>query len=205
MSVAQHSGTARPVRATLPCFANRVSAWPSRRNQPRVCKTLPSDSYSVSFGTQSGPTVSSNLNAGLLVPSQTSPSLWFRTRFPGKSHNHTAVDPATTQVFINHIGSANNTWVATNTKRFGRGRHSATAPEPTDRRGVGPWGETAGRSIGNVSLRIFVPWNPRKTGAGTRRKSTGTRRNRRVQWNKRARCGIALMMVRRKSILPKEQ
>jgi len=152
-----------------------------------------------------GPTVSSNLNAGLLVPSQTSPSLWFRTRFPDKSHNHTAVDPATTQVFINHIGSANNTWVATNNKRFGRGRHSATAPEPTDRRGVGPWGETAGRSIGNVSLRIFVPWSPRKTGAGTRRKATGTRRNRRVRWNKRARCGIALMMIRRKSILPKEQ
>src|SRR5262249_20829836 len=97
-------------------------------------------------------------------------------------------------------GSVNNTWVATNNKRFERGRHSATAPEPTDRRGGGPSGETAGRSIGNVSLRNFVPWSPRKTGAGTRRKATGTRRNRRVRWNKRARCGIALMM-RRKIIL----
>ena len=152
MSVAQHSGTARPVRATLPCFANRVSAWPSRRNQPRVCKTLPSDSYSVSFGTQSGPTVSSNLNAGLLVPSQTSPSLWFRAVSPGKSHNHTAVDPATTQVFINHIGSANNTWVATNNKRFGRG--DTRRPRPNLLTGGG-WGLGGKPPAGLLAMSPF--------------------------------------------------
>jgi hypothetical protein len=66
---------------------------------------------------------------------------------------------------MNHMGSINNPRVATNNKRFGRGRHSATAPEHYRPAGGGAWGEPPGRSVGKASRRIFVPWNSEKTGA----------------------------------------
>jgi hypothetical protein len=70
---------------------------------------------------------------------------------------------------MNHMGSINNPRVATNNKRFGRGR-LATAPEHYRPAGGGAWGEPPGRSVGKVSRRIFVPWNPEKNRRGTRRK-----------------------------------
>jgi len=136
-----------------------------------------------------------------LVPSQTSPSLWFRTRFPGKSHNHTVVDPATTQALINHIGSTSNTCVATNNKRFGRGRHSATAPEPTDRRGVGHWGKPPAGLLAMSPFEFLFRGTREKRGGNPEKRHGNPKKNRRLPGNKRARCGIALMMIGRKIIL----
>jgi hypothetical protein len=93
MSVQRHAGTARPAHATPLCFPNHASAWPSCRNRSRVCKTLPSDSYSVSFGTQSGPHRSLKPARGSIVPSQTAMPALFGACFISMSHDHTAIIP----------------------------------------------------------------------------------------------------------------
>jgi Anti-sigma factor NepR len=160
MSVQRHAGTAGPARATPLCFPNHASAWPSRRNRPRVCKTLPSDSYTVSFGTQSGPHRSlkpergpigsvANLNAG-----------GFRACFISMSHDYTAIIPPRpgNNAGLHQPHRFHQQHTGRHQQQTIRARPTlTTAPEPTGRRGVGLGGEPPGQSVGKFSRRISVP------------------------------------------------